>query len=366
MPLRKAHCPCCLTRTLYEVPFQSGRVFQCRSCEGMWFEDRQLNQAISDTHPDIDQHCHVSHLGEHLGASQRVCWHCQAPMEHYHLLPDYQVEIDRCASCDGVWLDHDEVDQVMHSPKLKDAMQMLNATLNWRSWLFEFMTRMPVEFNIKTRRTPWVTYSLIGLCALVFLLGQSSAQMEVVLMLLLGVQSDLVGQPPMLWQLLSYQFVHGGWMHLLGNMYFLWIIGDNIEDVLGPWRYLGLYLLGGVIAALAELLVTSWLGGRDLLLVGASGSIATLFGLYLIWFRYSSLSFMFVVWQKKLAPHWFFLIWSGMNIFGMMVGETNVAYAAHLGGFAFGLLAGLALQDRVEAANPLVRMLNAPEARLRR
>ncbi|MFN3581535.1 MAG: rhomboid family intramembrane serine protease, partial [Pseudomonas sp.] len=163
-----------------------------------------------------------------------------------------------------------------------------------------------------------------------------------------------------------YQFLHGSTLHLLGNMYCLWIIGDNIEDALGHRAYLALYLVAGVVAAIAELLWVYLTGNWSMLLVGASGSIAALFGLYLMWFRFSSLTFMFIVYQKKLAPQWFFLIWSGLNLFGMLQGEAGVAYAAHLGGFAFGLLAGYLLRPRVERDNPLVRLLNAPEARLRR
>lgn len=62
---------------------------------------------------------------------------------HYQLLSNYQVEIDCCPSCDGVWLDHDEVEQVMHSPLLKDALADLNKKVSWKSWLFQFFTAMP-------------------------------------------------------------------------------------------------------------------------------------------------------------------------------------------------------------------------------
>lgn len=85
-----------------------------------------------------------------------------------------------------------------------------------------------------------------------------------------------------------------------------------------------------------------------------------------MWFRHASLTFMIVVYQKKLAPHWYFLIWSGINIFGMFTSQGGVAWAAHLGGFGFGLLLGYVLRDHVMRRNPLIAMLNQPEAQIRR
>lgn len=366
MPRYQNQCPLCRTPSLREVPFQEQHVYQCTGCEGFWFEDGELNNAISDFHPEIDEHCHVSHLGDHMGQSGRQCRNCHIPMEHHHLLADYNVEIDRCGRCDGVWVDHDEVEQVLHSPQIISAMQALNQRVSWRSWLFQFLTQMPVEYNVKSHRKPYVTYALIVICTLVYLLGLGSEATENGIMLTFALQSEMVGSLPMFWQLITYQFLHGGLLHLLGNMYCLWIIGDNIEDALGHRAYLALYLVAGGVAAMAELLWQGMTGGGPILLVGASGSIAALFGLYLVWFRFSSLTFMFIVYQKKLAPHGFFLIWSGLNLLGMLQGEAGVAYAAHLGGFAFGLLAGYLLRERVERANPLVRLLNAPVAQLRR
>src|SRR6185436_11937237 len=94
--------------------------------------------------------------------------------------------------------------------------------------------------------------------------------------------------------LVTSMFMHGGWAHLLGNMWFLWIVGDNVEDKLGKIRYLALYLVGGAVAALTfaaiaraskispELLEA--LGGRHPPLVGASGAIACVMGAYLVFF----------------------------------------------------------------------------------
>ncbi|WP_292274477.1 rhomboid family intramembrane serine protease [Marinobacter sp.] len=228
-----------------------------------------------------------------------------------------------CPDCDGVWLDKHEIDQVMHSPKLKQALTDLNKKVSWQSWLFQFLTAMPAEYNVSPQRTPWITRTLVVLCSLVFGASLLSPEANEWIFMNLALNSDTQSPAHFALQLLTYQFVHGGLMHLFGNMYFLWIIG-------------------------------------------ASGAIAALFGLYLMWFRHASLTFMFIVYQKKLAPHWYFLIWSLINLVGMFSGQGGVAWAAHLGGFALGLLLGYLLKDYVLRKNPLIAMLNQPEAMVRR
>lgn len=363
--MRSIHhrCPCCLTRTLVPVSASYRSVLECRQCQGVWFEDGALNRVIAANHDDIDHYDHEANLGGRLRTSDRQCRRCDVAMEHHQLLTHYQTEIDCCPGCDGVWLDRHEIDQVLHSPKLAEALEALNQKVGWKSWVFQFLTHMPVEYNLPARRLPLVTLTLIVLCSLIFIAGQLDAKTDRLFFEAAGFNSASWWHAP--WQLLGYQFLHGGWMHLLGNMYFLWIIGDNLEDVLGHWRFLGLYLLSGTVAALAELALFDSSQG-PLLLVGASGSIAALFGLYLVWFRHASLTFMFVVYQKKLAPHWYFLIWSAINFIGMAAGSGGVAYAAHLGGFAFGLAAGVLLKPGVYRRNPLIAMLNRPEARIAR
>lgn len=361
----KSQCPACGTPTLRFVRGGDSRIADCSSCHGLWLEDGALNDAISSEHDHVDDYSHEVNLGQRLRTSDRQCRRCRVPMEHYQLLSNYRVEIDCCPSCDGVWLDHDEVAQVMHSPLLKDALADLNKKVSWKSWLFQFFTAMPVEYNVQPQKVPFVTWTLIALCTVIFLGNLNGPESEHWILVNLGLNSDAPDPLQIVLQLLTYQFVHGGLMHLLGNMYFLWIIGDNLEDALGHWAFLGLYLLSGMMAALAELLLFDSSQG-PLLLVGASGSIAALFGLYLMWFRHASLTFMIVVYQKKLAPHWYFLIWSGINIFGMFTSQGGVAWAAHLGGFGFGLLLGYVLRDHVMRRNPLIAMLNQPEAQIRR
>ena len=105
------------------------------------------------------------------------------------------------------------------------------------------------------------------------------------------------------WTLLTCMFLHSSIMHLLDNMYFLYVVGDNLEDVLGHKRFLIWYLVCGLIASLSSYLVSPTSAIPS---VGASGAIAGLFGMYLMWFRHASLTFMIIIYQKKLSAAWFF------------------------------------------------------------
>ncbi|NDV99740.1 rhomboid family intramembrane serine protease [Salipiger sp. PrR002] len=143
--------------------------------------------------------------------------------------------------------------------------------------------------------------------------------------------------------ILTSMFLHGGVMHLLGNMLFLFIFGDNIEDALGHVRYLLFYLAAGVAAALLQFVADPT---STVPTVGASGAIAGVMGAYLLMFpkaRVDILIILIIIFKVLPVPAWLLLaVWFGMQIFsgiGSAGAEGGVAYWAHVGGF----LAGIAM-----------------------
>jgi rhomboid family protein len=143
---------------------------------------------------------------------------------------------------------------------------------------------------------------------------------------------------------LTSMFLHGGWLHLVGNMWYLWIFGDNIEDRLGHVRFLLFYLLAGLVAALLHYALNqaSWVPT-----VGASGAIAGVLGAYLVTFpraRVIALVPLFPFFQVMALPAVLVLgLWFVMQFFSgaLSLGNTGgggVAWWAHIGGFAFGLI----------------------------
>jgi membrane associated rhomboid family serine protease len=142
--------------------------------------------------------------------------------------------------------------------------------------------------------------------------------------------------------LVSSMFLHGGVMHLAGNMLFLWIFGDNVEDELGHGRFLGFYIGSGVLAALAQYVMDP---GSMIPTVGASGAIAGVMGAYLLLFPKAKVDilFIFIVFFRVFPiPAWIMLaVWFGLQFLGGLGSDPEtggVAYWAHAGGFVAGLL----------------------------
>ena len=150
---------------------------------------------------------------------------------------------------------------------------------------------------------------------------------------------------PVFLTLLTSMFMHGGFAHILGNMLYLWIFGDNVEDAVGHIRYLIFYLVCGIIASLSQVFATAEFGGDTLVpSLGASGAISGVLAGYLILFprkRVYVLFFRFIQPVPALAAIglWFlFQLVSGIGMFGQGSQGGGVAYAAHIGGFIAGLV----------------------------
>jgi membrane associated rhomboid family serine protease len=147
-------------------------------------------------------------------------------------------------------------------------------------------------------------------------------------------------------RVLTSMFLHGGWMHVLGNMWFLWIFGDNIEDILGHGKFLLFYLACGVAAGLAQVALNL---GSNVHMVGASGAIAGVMGAYMIKFpqsRILSLIFIVIFFTTVELPAWIYLIyWFVLNFFSgvgtlgsSQVSQGGTAFFAHVGGFVAGIV----------------------------
>jgi membrane associated rhomboid family serine protease len=220
----------------------------------------------------------------------------------------------------------------------------------------------PINDHNPTRITPYVTYALIGANVFIFLyqLRLTAPQLEQFFQLYAVVPKQLTasfgGIPvnqsvPEPLTLVTSQFLHGGFLHILGNMLFLWIFGNNIEDKLGHIKYIIFYISCGVLAALAQWFFSMQSGIPSL---GASGAIAGVMGAYILRFPHAKIRTLvflgpFIVFPD--IPAIFFLgIWfvqqalygiASLNVpsnIGMESG--GVAYWAHAGGFVFGAILG--------------------------
>ncbi len=356
-------CPSCKTHPLDEYEFHNESVDQCHQCGGLWFDSGELNKVLSVVDNDDDNVNIEQQFGEFVHMSERDCPHCSSKLACHHLMDEFQVEVDLCAQC-GVWIDRDELDKVKQSPLVKASLQGINKKLSVKSWIFQILSQMPAEYNIKPKSRPWMTYSLLLLNIIIFMAYGFEPQATEFVYSAFALRSNLIMEGQNLWGLWTHMYLHGGMMHLVGNMYFLYIIGDNLEDALGRWRFLALYTVCGFGAAGLQIAMDPT---SPIPMMGASGAIAGLFAMYLLWFRHASLSFMFIVYQKKVSPLIFFMIWLATNIYGVYVSDASmggVAYWAHIGGFFAGLALAFRYKQQVMDANPLLKLLNSSEAQI--
>lgn len=200
----------------------------------------------------------------------------------------------------------------------------------------------PIGDNNSARRVvPVVTYGLIALNVLVFFMEMS--QGERFIRQWSVVPRQLVANPvEEIPTIFTSMFMHAGWMHLLGNMLFLWIFGDNVEARLGRAKYLTFYLVCGIVATLAQVAVSS---GSSIPNLGASGAISGVLGAYLILFPKGRVRVLMrggTVAMPALVVIGLWIILQLVNGIGSITQSSQtvgVAYMAHIGGF----LAGMAL-----------------------
>jgi membrane associated rhomboid family serine protease len=200
---------------------------------------------------------------------------------------------------------------------------------------------IPLGTDRPLKRPTLITYWLIGINVVIFLAQLIISQQapQTFERLLSSLWLDPRDLSP--WGFLSYQFLHGDFLHLLGNMVFLYVFGPNVEDRLRRVGFLAFYLLAGVAAGGAHLLAT------EAPVIGASGAIAGLTGAYFVLFPRTlikTLVFFFIIGVFEIPAMWFigFAIAKDIVLQGFGA-DTGVAYLAHIGGYAFGIGVSLAL-----------------------
>jgi len=251
---------------------------------------------------------------------------------------------------------------------------------------------MPLYDNNPKHRIPFqfVTVALIAACVLVFLWQQSLGPRggQEAVYALGAIPAVVFGHktlpPELAWvsaelTLITSMFMHGGWMHLIGNMLYLWILGDNIEDAMGHVKFLIFYLVCGIAAVFAHMVTDTT---SQVPLVGASGAISGVIGAYLLLHPKASINVLMGLgyfWKVVPLPAWIVLLfWIGLQFFNvvMTAGQTGgggVAWWAHIGGAVAGMILvplfkhrDVPLLEGTQFAKGRHRPIHEPKIQLRR
>lgn len=217
----------------------------------------------------------------------------------------------------------------------------------------------PIRDHNPSGRLPLVTIALIGVNAVVFLLTYvvQTDQTAQEIVFTWGMIPARISAGQGYETFLTSMFLHGSWMHILGNMLFLWIFGDNMEGRMGGLGFLAFYLLAGLAAAGAQFAMDP---GSRLPMVGASGAIAGVLGGYMLLYPRARVDVLFifiVFWRIFAIPAWIVLgVWFGSQVVAGLatpVEAGGVAYWAHIGGFVTGLALTFLLIGREPEADAL-------------
>jgi membrane associated rhomboid family serine protease len=281
------------------------------------------------------------------------------------------VEIDVCRSCRGVWLDAREAQRLQHAtpvpappvispPLIGDAPPEAVSDRSGLSWyLFMLFSGMPVEVYNPTRKIAVACLLMVLLCGGVFvyelkLLTSHSSEAIQAFVHTWGAVPAALSRGQQLLSVFTYVFLHGSLMHLLGNMWFLWTFGDNVEDRVGHRRFIILYFSFALCALVAQFF---FMDDMNVPLIGASGAISGLMGTYLALFPRAAVYtvILFIRWR---VPAWIYLgVWVAIQTLLSLttldrVGAQPVAFAAHVGGFIAGFVWGMLNRNKYgEQAN---------------
>jgi len=350
-------CPNCASE-LHTIRQREGLLFLCPACHARAVTLPQIRRVAGDRF--ATRLLRQINANQHFG--NRPCPFCTQQMRLFHS-EEPPLELDACKTCGIVWFDSLEFEAVpegaVESP---DAARLrgIEAEATWRleqskerglteeapdeSWktipaLFGF----PVESDVAAlERRPWLTWSLALLIAALSIWALFDLKAAVKTLGFIPAEAWRYGG---LTFLTSF-FLHGGALHLIGNLYFLLIFGDNVEDYLGRWRYFLLLFTATLVGDLVHFLVDPT---STVPCIGASGGISGVIAFYALQFPSARLGFLFrfyLYFRWVQIPAWFALIlWlllQSVTMVMQLTGLSHVASTAHFGGAAAGFLFWLA------------------------
>ncbi len=363
-------CPRC-TFPLHEIPSPENpkvKVDFCRRCKGTFIEPDNL---VAIYGKDIDVQNWLDREGcERLGLSELYCPIDDSQMYLYriHLTAprpddgeeDKYVEVDICRSCGGIWFDPQEAQQLLsivkankgfakvRSQELLEQLERENNITSMRTYYFQLLTGLPIEDYNPVRKRPVVLFTILSLLVFFYILevwlwASNPANLNKMFFNWGLVPTEFFNGRYI--GLITHIFLHDAPnpLHLLGNLYFLYVFGDNIEDLLGYKKFLIIFFVSGIVGALF------WMfryAGKPIPLIGASGAISGLMGAYAVLFPRVKVWIVIFFVQLRLNVWFYLLIWVGYQVFMWLTRtNSNVAFESHIAGFIAGIVLALMIKS---------------------
>jgi len=358
-------CPFCSNK-LRRVKFKSDVLDICPRCKGIWFDCGELVNYIKALVNSEDIQPERTRLFERREVDttdttkekDKICPRCNLVMHRFNYCYDSNIFLDKCPSCHGIWTDsgegrkiaqyikHDErIDEIgrelaRQTDRLKNIkdLSQLGEDLASRAGIgMLFLPRVifPISDDEESERFPAITITIISLCVLAFW-GELFwiADAERFFRSYGFIARNIFGVG-----LITSMFFHVGLFHLIGNMYFLWLFGDNVEDRFSRFGYVVFYLCCGIAANVIHS-VFNW--NSTLPAIGASGAVSGVMGAYMLFYPSAMIKVLFIC-RIVEVPAWMFLGgWLLLQLtFGLLykgTGYCDIAWFAHVGGFVFGII----------------------------
>jgi membrane associated rhomboid family serine protease/Zn-finger nucleic acid-binding protein len=356
-------CPSCLGR-LREVKSKTALVDICLSCRGIWFDSGEFvdfvrNLAESDKISSEDVRLFEPrkvHTLEKVKEDQKICPRCDLEMRRFNYSYDSNVFLDKCPECHGIWTDGGEIQQVARylkdDPRVKvigqdlaEHRKNMNELKNWGGFgralgmpvspfiLYMPKIILPLSDDNPRERFPALTTSIITICV-VFFIGQTYFIDD------LKTFFNVYGSVPKHFfdiGIITSIFLHTDILHLFGNMFFLWIFGDNVEDRFSRLGFIVFYLSCGLTASLLHAIFHY---NSSTPVIGASGAISGVMGAYLIFYPKAEVNILFIYRILHVPAYLYLVMWFIFQLsFALITYTSNaagVAWFAHIGGFVYG------------------------------
>ena len=360
-------CPNCGAR-LNKYVYHGTAVDVCADCGGVWFEGEELklfiskflerNSDIPEAKIDLNKQIKIQKEIEY-SESLRLCPKCGDRMPVFNFAYDSNIILNRCDICEGIWADGKEIHALAIHRKGNENMRELGRAIvettneseqlrrlaelggslsqNARVWYFLPKIILPLKDTAKRSIFPIATISLIVLNVLIFVYQSVYIIDPESFFNTLGTVPTKFINNGAYFTIFTSMFLHADFWHLVGNMFFLWMFGGNIEESFGRARFLIFYFLAGIFSDLIFIAANQLL---DIPAFGASGAIAGVMGAYFILYPRAEIKTL-VINQIIDIPVYFYLGgWIIAQILWSLAEVPGIAWSAHISGFIFGAFIG--------------------------